>query len=474
MIEKGIAIFFAGSLMTLVVHHVILFILYPRRTEYLYLSAICFCILLRTLTLSRNDIPLHYFLNTDFAFFKTIEFFCVYIMMAIFPIYVRSLFPSEFPSKIIGIFIAFGIVFGFLTLITPMNFFFSLLDVSHIVFIIEFCVAIYVLIKALLNRRPEAKVTLLGMAIAFPLILFEILANSEVIPYQVGSLLEFGVLIFLLSQTYILAKRNAQAYYFSELVNVGLEKAVNEKTAELMESNQLKNTLLSMISHDVKSPLNSIKSILGLLNTNNLEAQDIKPLTRQLEDQVQSTYLMVENILQWSSTQNAEIRIEKQLVLIKPLVDESLKLFAFQAQHKKIHLLNHIADNLYVQADVNVIKLVLRNLISNAIKFSNEGGRIFVNARPNQNLTYLTVSDNGIGIEPSMIRNLFNVDKRSSRLGTRQEIGTGIGLSLSKKFLNAMGSDIEVESSSKTGTRFTIDLETATVAVSENEHSKVA
>jgi signal transduction histidine kinase len=473
MIEKGIAIFFAGSLMTLVIHHIILFILYPRRTEYLYLSAICFCILLRTLTLSRNDIPLHYFLNVDFGFFKTVEFFCVYIMMAIFPIYVRSLFRSEFPSKIIGIFIAFGIVFGFLTLITPMDFYFGLLDISHIVFIVEFCVAIFVLIKALINRRPEAKVTLIGMAVSFPLIIFEILSNSQIIPYEVGSLLEFGLLVFLLSQTYILAKRNAQAYYFSELVNVGLEKAVNEKTAELMESNQLKNTLLSMISHDVKSPLNSIKSILELLNTNNIEPHEIKPLTRQLEDQVQSTYLMVENILQWSSTQNTEVKIQKQLVAMRPLVDESLKLFAFQAQHKKIHLLN-LSPELYVLADVNVLKLVLRNLISNAIKFSNEGGRILVNARVSENATHLTVSDNGIGMEPSVLRNLFNVDKRGSRLGTRQEIGTGLGLSLCKKFLNAMGSEIEVESSSKTGTRFTIDLETASVAINENEHSKVA
>jgi signal transduction histidine kinase len=183
--------------------------------------------------------------------------------------------------------------------------------------------------------------------------------------------------------------------------------------------------------------------------------------------------LMVENILQWSSTQNTEVKIQKQLVAMRPLVDESLKLFAFQAQHKKIHLLN-LSPELYVLADVNVLKLVLRNLVSNAIKFSNEGGRILVNARVSENATHLTVSDNGIGMEPSVLRNLFNVDKRGSRLGTRQEIGTGLGLSLCKKFLNAMGSEIEVESSSKTGTRFTIDLETATVAINENEHSKVA
>ena len=474
MIEKGVAIFFAGSLMTLVIHHVILFLLYPKRTEYLFLCAICLCILLRTLTLSRNDIPLHYIIDMEIGFFKGIEFFCVYIMMAIFPLYVRSLFPSEFPSKIIVFFISSGIVFGFLTLITPMEFYFGLLNYSHVIFIIEFAVAIYVLYRAFRNRRAEAKITLVGMAASLPPVLIEIFSNSGIIDLSIGSLLEFGLLIFLLSQTYILAKRNAQAYYFSELVNVGLEKAVNEKTQELIESNQLKNTLLSMISHDVKSPLNSIKSILGLLNTNNIEPYEIKPLTKQLEDQVQSTYLMVENILHWSSSQNHEIKIEKQLVALKPIVDESLLLFSFQSQHKRLQLVNQITEELFVLADANVIKLVLRNLISNAIKFCNEGGKISVNALQNESVTSLTVADNGIGMDTPTLRNLFNVDKRGSRLGTRQEIGTGIGLSLSKKFLNAMGSDIEVESSPKTGTRFNIELETPGIAFAETERSKVA
>jgi signal transduction histidine kinase len=479
-LNTGIAIFFAGSLMAMIIHHIILFTLYRKGKEYLYLASLCTCIMMRALSMDRNSVLLkHVFQGIDHKYFTIVEYFCVYLLMGVFPLYIQSLFPKEFPKNISRVFLCIAVIFSTITLFTPQSFYISLLSASHIIFVFEFLVVGFVLFKAFKNKKPEANVTLIAILIVFPIILNEILINSNIIPAQpFKSLLELALLIFLLFQTYILAKRNSKAYYISELLNVGLEKAINEKTQELTTSNQLKDTLLAIISHDVKSPLNALKGTLNLLNSNSLNANEITNITLQLEDQVQNTCILVDNILHWSASQNRALKIDKKQTNITPLIKECFQLFSYQASKKNIRLINEVDHNLFVLADPNIIRLVLRNLVSNALKFSNENSSINISCYDSQRNAYLVIKDQGIGMDKTSIENLFNLDKNVIRTGTKQELGTGLGLSLCKKFLEAMDSDISVESSHGKGTKFTIELPVAPITDQSSNgitsHIKVA
>jgi signal transduction histidine kinase len=459
MIEKGIALFFAGSLMAMVIYHVILFLLYRQGKEYIYLALLCAGILLRTLTLNANGIPLQYlFPQLSFEVFKKIEYFSVYGLMAILPLYFRSLFPEEFPQRFLKIFTAFGITFSLITLVTRFQFYYSILNICHLVYVVELCVIAVVLYRAMKVKRPEASITLFGLGASAPLVFIEIFANSGFFDQQLSFLLELAVLTFLVFQAFILAKRNAKAYFLAEMNKVDLEKAIASKTIELSESNVLKNMLLSVMSHDVKSPLNSIKGVLTLMNSDYLKPEEMKPVTLQLEQQVQNTSMLVDNILHWCASQSRTIAINKTKLRLRPLVDECFSLFTFQARNKNISLVNEVAGGIFIIADENIMKLVLRNLISNALKFSNEGGFIKASHQQQNSQNCIVIEDNGIGIEKEKLSTLFDIDKNVSSIGTKQELGTGLGLSLCKKFLQAMGSEIVVESSPRYGSKFFIQV----------------
>ncbi len=159
-----------------------------------------------------------------------------------------------------------------------------------------------------------------------------------------------------------------------------------------------------------------------------------------------------------SATQTRSITIKRNNIPLRSLVDECFVVFAFPAKSKTINFINDIKDDTHIIADMNVVKLVLRNLISNALKFSNEGGFIKVSYRLIGKRHVLSVEDNGIGIEKEKIITLFDIDRNVSSVGTKQEVGTGLGLSLCKKFLHAMGSEIFVESEPLRGTRFIIEI----------------
>jgi signal transduction histidine kinase len=459
MIEKGIAIFFAGSLMAMVVYHVILFLLYRQAKEYIYLALLCAGVMARSLTLNANEIPLESILPFfDFEFFKKVEYFSVYGLMAIFPLYFSSVFPREFPVQALKLFTFLGILFSLVTLFTRFEFYHSILNICHLIYLTEIAVVTLVLFKAVANKRQEAFITVMAMGFAAPMIVIEILGNSGFISQSLPFLLELSLLVFLLFQAFILAKRNAKAYYISELTKADLEKVISSKTFELTESNKLKNTLLSIMSHDVKSPLNSIKGFLTLINSDYLKPEEVKPVTLQLEEQVHHTSMLLENILHWSASHNRTITIHKSKVHVRPLVDECFSLFTFQARNKKIQLFNNIAGGFYVVADENIIKLVLRNLISNALKFSHEGGHIKANFHQTGANSFIVIEDNGIGIDKEKLSSLFDIDKNVSSIGTRQEVGTGLGLSLCKKFLQAMGSEIIVQSTPRSGSKFFIQI----------------
>jgi signal transduction histidine kinase len=264
-------------------------------------------------------------------------------------------------------------------------------------------------------------------------------------------LVEFGVLTFLLFQVYVLGNHYAKAYH-------SLEKLVDERTLELSQANKIKDKLLSIISHDIKGPFNSLRGIVNLFNQGFIKGEELGPVMTQIESQMGITNLLIENVLLWVRSQMAGVTISVEPLLLGNLVNEHLSLYETTAAEKKIQLVNEIHNELSVNADKHVLSLVLRNLISNAIKYSFENGKIRISAHKIDGQVSLSISDNGTGMSESTLTRLLQQEALTSALGTQNEMGTGLGLMVSREYLLKMGSDLTVESVLGKGSTFRISL----------------
>jgi signal transduction histidine kinase len=258
-----------------------------------------------------------------------------------------------------------------------------------------------------------------------------------------------GLVYFL----YILKKRS------NKLLEEANEK-VRQQNLELQDLNATKDKFFSIISHDLKGPLNSLTSFSGLLinHTESLSKEDIQMLAKDLDKSVKNLFALLENLLEWSRSQTGNIEFKPEPFDLASLLEENAQLLKAQAQHKKINLVNESKDKLMVKAHRNSINTVVRNLISNAIKFTPEGGMILVGLKTRPNEVVVSVADDGVGISPQVLEKLFRIDTKHSTKGTADEKGTGLGLILCKDFVEKNGGQMGVESEVGKGSVFYFTL----------------
>lgn len=235
---------------------------------------------------------------------------------------------------------------------------------------------------------------------------------------------------------------------------------INEKNKALEELNATKDKFFSIISHDLKGPLNSLTSFSGLLinHTAHLSKEEIQMLAKDLDQSVKGLFSLLENLLEWSRSQSGNIELKPETLDLNDLINQSKSLLAKTAETKNIAIQTKEYYNIAVNADRNSINTVIRNLISNAIKFTPSGGEIKIDARESSNMVMISVQDNGVGISEDVIDRLFRIDKKHTTNGTSNEKGTGLGLILCKEFIEKNGGTIAVESQEGKGSVFTFTL----------------
>jgi signal transduction histidine kinase len=456
--SKGWANLYSGSLIALSILHLILFTLYRKEKSYLILALICLSISIRALVRNQGALFLPDLLPVvEIEYWKRLEYFVVYSLLTLFPLYICNTFRHKCPKPPIYIFNGLGILFCITTLLTTVTFFMNLLNYAHTLFVIEFVFAGIVFTK---NRyTDEARIILFGILASIPFILFEILANSGLISIQISNRLELGILIFFLFQSFLLAKKNAKAFFWADKLNRTLENVVEERTKELQESNQIKDALISVISHDLKSPINSLKGALNLLNQGYTTKEENKTLLDRVENQMGNVSFLLDNLLSWSSTQSDGIKIKKSKLNLSKIVSDYTGFFLHSAGLKNITIHNGVTQLIFAQADPDIVSLAIRNLLSNAIKFTPTCGVIEISTTIVEDKIQLQIRDNGVGMDEEIITQILSAE-RITTLGTGNEKGYGLGLSLTRKFLNAMGAQIQVESKPSQGSTFTITLDT--------------
>ena len=233
-----------------------------------------------------------------------------------------------------------------------------------------------------------------------------------------------------------------------------------EKNDQLKDLNSTKDKLFSIISHDLRSPFNTILGFGELLldSYSELTDDERKNMISQLYKTSNQTYYLVENMLNWARIQTRNIKYEPKKIDLKEFFDRKFDLYEKIAESKGITLQSKLEVDIIVYTDVNFLETILRNLINNAIKFTPAGGTIQIMADPGPKEIVISVKDTGIGMTKDQIDNLFNINKNTYTAGTNGEKGSGLGLILCKEFIEEYNGTISVESTPKKGSIFSFTV----------------
>ena len=241
-----------------------------------------------------------------------------------------------------------------------------------------------------------------------------------------------------------------------------IERDLKISRERLKELNATKDRLFSVIGHDLRSPLSSIAGFSTLLvdQLNSDDFEGMKEYAAIIRDSSQRAMDLLNNLLEWSRTQTGKIEFNPEYLELVKVISEETSLFSDAAQRKNITVHYDLPHNLPIYADRNMISSVIRNLVSNAIKFTYPGGTLSIHAQKNGNELLVTVNDDGMGMSEETVSNLFRIDKNNSSPGTGNEQGTGLGLLLCKEFIEMHGGKIWAEHADEQGSvfKFTIPV----------------
>lgn len=269
---------------------------------------------------------------------------------------------------------------------------------------------------------------------------------------------------FLLAFSALLLTLFAVVVYFfikNKRIAIALEKQNKEiilQKEQLTQLNNVKDRFFSIISHDLRNNLTSMKLYFELISNKNYKPSDEKHLTGEIASSVNNTIDLLENLLVWASEQIKGKAINIVKLNLYDIANDNVALLSGNAAQKTIELENLVDEDTYAYGDLDTINLVVRNLVSNAIKFTHEGGSVSISAQVKDDFIHISVLDNGIGISIDKITLLFTQYKNNSTKGTGNEKGTGLGLMLCKEYVEKNKGQIWVESEQGKGSCFFFSL----------------
>ncbi len=256
--------------------------------------------------------------------------------------------------------------------------------------------------------------------------------------------------IFFISQNRIINRKLKKG-----MSDLGLKNAEIElQRAQLDQLNQVKDRFFSIISHDLRNNLTTMKLYFDLVSSPNYKETDSSDMSKQVAASVQNTIDLLENLLVWAAGQIKGVQVEPKKVNLNKLAEVNCQMLFSMAQQKRITLTNDTDEDACIMADENMVNLIIRNLLSNALKFTPEGGSISILSQEEAFFHQIIVIDNGVGMNPEQLETLFTAHANVSTQGTANEKGTGLGLMLCKEFVEKNGGKIWVESEEGKGSSF--------------------
>jgi len=294
-----------------------------------------------------------------------------------------------------------------------------------------------------------------------------ILWNDSRVWFEVSStMLEFedqSALLLLIFRN-VTERKNAQEAlmkYANELE--ATTKKLQSSEEKLKEMNANKDKFFSIISHDLRSPFNSILGISDILvsDFDLLSSEEMRNLAVNIQSSTRKVYCLIEDLLQWSRLQTGHVEFSPVKLNLKNIVENSVSILIGNALIKDIRILTYIEDNISIFGDEKMLSSVVQNLISNSIKFTNSTGLIEISAYKYGDYVKVLIKDNGVGISKANLSNLFTPYRGDSQPGTALEKGNGLGLIITKEFVELNRGTITAESDGCSGSTFSFTLPVA-------------
>ncbi len=233
-----------------------------------------------------------------------------------------------------------------------------------------------------------------------------------------------------------------------------------EEIERLKEALENKERLLSVIGHDLRSPFTAVIGFADFVvkNFESLSSGEVFECCNNIQQSSQRIYILLEQLLKWIRIQRGDYKVVKEKFSVNEVVEEAIKLFEVNALDKRINLRNNLIEQFNLNADKDMISAVIRNLLSNALKFTLPKGNIAISAFKENSALKVYVEDDGIGMDEHTLNSLFKIGEKVTRPGTKNEPGTGMGLILTKEFLEKNNGFLEIESKVGEGSKFIVTI----------------
>lgn len=284
----------------------------------------------------------------------------------------------------------------------------------------------------------------------------------------VGAILILGLVVWLYYLNYNIKKNNANLLLRKQLIRKQ-NGELEAKSKQLQEINQTKNKLFSIIGHDLRGPVGQVKSIVDLLIAGHLSQAEFEELIQDLKKDVDSVYFTLNNTLKWSMAQMEGFKLHKVRFNLYELVNSSIELIMPQLKEKSLEIDNSsLVSDLEIYADRDLIEVVVRNILNNAVKFSNLGDVIRLSVEIDNGMVIWCVKDQGVGMKEEQVNELLSPDYviTNSKLGTKREKGSGLGLQICKEFIHMNGGELYIESEEGNGAKVCVKIPASKALVS--------
>jgi len=459
--------------------------LYLIRTEHyrLYFSIICFLMALRVVMLS--ELPVIETLNLNGLTTARLDYLNVYFFAPFFTLMIRSIFPIEFPKWFFRVVIWISVVFIAIVIVSPISLFSFTLSYFFVFFLLVSIIFLYVVLTAWVRGRSHAPSFTLGLLILFAGTLNDMLNEIDVI--DTVYIVHYTMFIYLLIYAYIFADKsnflqkkaqkladevNEVKNHLEDLVEVRTtelqsvsrelerqKKKLESTNKDLVASMNARNRLFAIIGHDVRAPIGyNLQALEMLIDNPDIPDKERNELLKMMASASEVTYNLLDNLLVWGRSQTGKLKATPVRVQLMELIQESLELINIGLKEKNLKVNLDVDEDHYLEADRDQLYIVIRNLVSNAMKFTPEKGSIHIASRKQQGMIIISISDTGIGIPESMLDKLLDARTHVSTNGTRGEKGSGLGLKISHEIVEVNKGWMTIESESGAGTTITVAI----------------
>ena len=278
---------------------------------------------------------------------------------------------------------------------------------------------------------------------------FDLLSKGKLVSSKRGLKTANGSIVPIEMFTRIMPDGTYQSIYYDLTERKFAENKINLQKQELEVLNAEKDRLFSIIAHDLRSPFTAILGLTEMISDefDSMDRDEVKDILKELQKSAGNLYKLLDNLLEWAMIRTNKRSFNPTGILLNDLIKYSIQTLHENAKAKSIAVYIDVAENLQAYADRNMLEVIVRNLFSNATKFTYSGGHINISAeQTSDDFITVRVNDNGMGIPPEMLRKIFSVSERNNRRGTKGETSCGLGLLLCREFVEKNGGSISAES----------------------------